>query len=883
MRFLRRYIRRLLNFATRRRTDERLREEIEWHLAILTEENIRAGMSAGEGRRHARMDFGAVEVVREQYRDEESVPFLENLLLDLRYAVRVLLKSPAFSLVALLTVTLGIAANVFVFGILNAVIFQPLDVSDPQNLYQLRHEVPMSGRLLTNSYPAFEDFRRRNTAFSDMAAFNGYSSADLKTHAGTTKVYGYEVTGNYFDLLDVAPAAGHFFHEQDVQGKNSALYIVLSDDLWRKTFHANPQVIGQVVNLNQRPFTVMGVSPASFHGTERFVWPDYWIPMSNEQQVATDRDYLHSRTYTAVTVIGRVRPGVTPEQAAHNLTAISAEMAEEHPTTDERLSLRLIHPGLYGDEGVIIRRFLYAISVLALLVLGAVCANLASLSAARFAGRRRELAMRVALGAGRLRLIRQLLIESLLLATIGGSLGLILGVSLLYMVDQWRPALGHLAISIDWRVYLAGLSLTVGSAVLFGLLPAWQVSRRSPSQMMKGPPVGSNGLRRFLSHDLLLSIQTAICTVLVMASLVAVRGMTRTLHAPLGFQPHDALLVNVDMGRLVPTSGQGGVTVRAILTSLSRIPGISAAGAVNRLPMTGGLHGTPIFYAGAKKLKVGDATLLPYAFGASPGYLRAAGTQLLAGRDISWQDETKVPAVAIINETFAKRMWPEASALGQRFIVAGHLTEVVGIAENGKYHDLQEASQPVLYLPLLRAESHDAIFVVRSQIHPNDIASQLETSLAKGQSQISITVRSWDSALETELFPSEVAMVALGVLGLLAAMLAVTGIFGMATYNVSRRMKEFGIYVALGARKITVMNAAVGRPMILLLIGLFVGVGSGVLSERFWGRLVYQARPGDPVVIGGTVFAMVVLGISASAIPAHRAISVNPSRLMRQE
>ncbi|MFZ0590464.1 MAG: ABC transporter permease, partial [Bryobacteraceae bacterium] len=395
MRPLNRLFTRLLNFTTRRRSDERLREEIESHIAAQTEENLRASMTPEKARRHVCLKFGAMEAIREEHHAEEGLPFVENLLLDVRYALRVLRKSPAFTVVASLTLMLGIGANVVVFGVLNAVLLRPLDVSDPQSLYQIRHERWMSGRLLTTSYPAFEDFRQRNATFSGMAGIYGYSHATLSRRNAVMNVHGDEVTGNYFDVLGVQPEVGRFFHAADEHGPDSAPYVVLSDDLWRSAFQADRGVVGTTVELNKHPFTVVGVAPARFHGTERFVWPDYWMPMVNEEQVEGS-DYLHSRTSIAVTVIGRLKPGVTPQQATENLNAIAAELAKDYPETDDGLPVRLIHPGLWGDDGDVIRRFLYGVTVLALLVLAAACANLASLFAARAADRSRELALRVA-------------------------------------------------------------------------------------------------------------------------------------------------------------------------------------------------------------------------------------------------------------------------------------------------------------------------------------------------------------------------------------------------------------------------------------------------------------------------------------------------------
>ncbi|HEX4163957.1 MAG TPA: ABC transporter permease [Bryobacteraceae bacterium] len=803
--------------------------------------------------------------------------------MDIRYTLRVIRKSPGFTVVALLTLMLGIGANVVVFGVLNAVLLHPLDVSGPQSLYQLRHQPWMSGRLLTTSYPAFEDFRRRNTTFSGMAGIFGYSHAELSWRNRVMNVHGDEVTGNYFDVLGVQPETGRFFHATDEHGPNSAPYVVLSDGLWRSAFLADRGVVGETVELNNHPFTVLGVAPARFHGTERFVWPDYWMPMMNEEQVEGG-DYLHSRTSITVTVIGRLKPGVTPRQATENLNAIAAELAKEYPETDDGLPMRLIHPGLIGDEGDVIRGFLWSVTVLALLVLGAACANLATLFAARAADRSRELALRVALGSSRWRLARQLLTEAALLSLMGGAAGLGTADLLLRMLNRWQPAAeAHLAASVDARVYLVGLVLTLGSALLFGMVPARQAWGSSPLQAMKCGPGNAIHLRRFAPRDLLLGLQIAICTLLVTASLVAARGMERTLRAPLGIQPQGAMLADLDLSQARQAGDVAVEKEKAVIEAARSIPGVTAVGTVNRTPMTGGMHGTPIFRPGTTEFKLNDSVLATYVYQMSPGYLEAAGTRLLSGRDISWHDTAKTPHVAIVNKTFARKMWGEILALGQDFIVSGNLTEVVGVAEDGKYHDLEESPQPAVYLSLSQSEQSETVFVVRSRRAPSEIAAALEHTLSAIEPNVSITLQSWPAALATELFPARAATVALGVMGLLAAMLAVTGISGMAAYSVSKRSKELGIRVALGARRAQVMSSAVGRPMALLGVGSAVGLLAGVFASRLLGQIVYHANPRDPVVVGGAVLTMALLGVAASAIPARRALAVDPSKLMHEE
>ena len=803
---------------------------------------------------------------------------MKDLLLDIRYALRVLWKSPAFTLVALLTLMLSIGANVVVFGVMNAVLLHPMDVSDPQNLYQLRLKPWTHGKLLTTSYPAFEDYRQRNSTFSEIAGYDGYSGGRLSWGNSEKIVSGYSVTGNYFEMLGVQPELGRFIHEADEHGPNSAPYMVLSDSLWRSAFNANPGVIGTTVRLNKDSFTVVGVAPARFHGTEQFEWPDYFIPVVNH----FDAEHLADRTGWPLTVLGRLKPGVTPQQASQNLSAIAAQLAREYPKTDTGMPLRLIRPGLQAEDGDVIRGFLYSVTGLALLVLVAACANLASLFAARAADRSRELAVRVALGASQWRLVRQVMTEAVVLSMLGGAAGLVIASLLLNLLSRLGDSNNHLAVSVDGRVYLAAFAFTLVSALLFGMIPARQVRDSSPLQAMKSGPVDAIPLRRFTPRDLLLGAQIAICMLLVTASLVAVRSMVRMLHAPIGFQPQGVMLADVDFS-LVEGGNVSLEKKKAMIEAVRDIPGVTAAGALSRSPLYGGLRGIPVFPPGTTEFTLNNSVLSPYGFTISPGYLETAGTQLLEGRDVSWRDTTSTPYVAIVNRTFARKMWGDTPAIGQRFIFMDRLREVVGVVEDGKYHEMTESPQPAVFLPLSQNEQIKPIFVVRSNRSQNEIAPAIERVLHALEPDALITVESWPDKISYVLFPARSATVVLGVMGGLAAMLAVTGIFGMAAYNVSRRMKELGIRVALGARTQHVMSAAVGRPIVLLGIGSLVGLLSGVFASRLLGHIVYQANPRDPVVVVGAILTMALLGVAASAIPALRALAIDPSKLLREE
>jgi predicted permease len=809
---------------------------------------------------------------------------MEDLLLDIRYALRGLRKSPAFTLVAILTLMLGIGANVVVFGVVNAVLLRPLDVSDPENLYELRLKPWTHWKLLTTSYPAFEDYTQRNTTFSGLAGYNAYSGGRLRWGNTVKNVSGYSATGNYFDVLGVQPQLGRFFHETDAHGPNSAPYMVLSDTLWRNAFNADPNVIGTTVQLSKQPFTIVGVAPPRFHGTERFDWPDYFVPVVND----IDADHLRNRAGWPLTVIGRLKPGVTPQQAAENLSAIAAQLAKEYPKTDTNAPWRLIRPGLHADEGDVTRGFLYGVTALALLVLVAACANLASLFAARAADRSRELALRVSLGASRWRLVRQLLTEAMVLSMLGGAAGMAAAGLLLGALPQWGlPGYGfyappsNLAVDVDVRVYVAGVILTLISGLLFGMIPARKVWESNPLQAMKSGAVDATGRRRLALRDLLLGAQIIICTLLVIASFVAVRGMVRLLDAPLGFQPQGAMVADMDLGEV-----EGDVPlekIQGMIDALRSMPGTTAVGTTSRIPFNGGLRGIPVFPPGTTELSLKNSVLSPYGFTVSPGFLEAARTRLLQGRDVSWRDTTKTPYVAIVNETFARKMWGDTPAVGQRFIFLDHLREVVGVVEDGKYANMEEPPQPAVFLPLSQNEQARTVFIARSPRAQSELAPAIEHTILGFEPNAVITVRSWPEMMEVALFPGRAATVALGIMALLAAVVAVTGIFGMATYNVSRRMKELGIRVALGARTKHVLSTAVGRPIVLLGAGSLAGLLLAVFASRLLGQIVYQANPRDPVVMVGAVLTMALLGIAASAIPALRAVAADPSKLLREE
>ena len=807
---------------------------------------------------------------------------LSGFFQDCRYALRQLIKSPTFATTALLTLALGIAANVIVFGVLNALLLRPLDVPQRDGLYNIVHA---AHGYDNQSYPDYVDLRSRNTTFTDMAAYR-LENAGLTTKNATYRCWYYKASGNYFDMLGVLPAQGRFFHATDEHGPNSAPYLVLSYDFWRSAFNSDANIIGSVVGINKHPFTVIGVAPSAFHGTDLFIWPDFWMPIVNGQELS-GTDFLSWRESHNLWVLGKLKPGVSPQQATNNLNSVARTLAQQYPADDD-LSARLVKPGLMGDQlGDPARTFLGGIMFLAFLVLLAACANLASLFAARATDRARELAIRVAIGSSRWHILRQLLAESLLVSTLGGTLGTFISTVLLNALTQWRPFAEfpiHVTVSADLKVYSVALLLSIGSGILFGIVPARQIWAADSAQLMKTRAAIEVGFRRFTLRDFLMGLQIALCTLLVTSSFVAFRGMQRSLHAPLGFQPQGVLVAQTDLHMGGYTDRSSVEVQKRILQAAAEIPGVTSVGIVDELPLGTGGSSSMVYRQGTTDFRPSNSAFGAKYFSISPGYLQTAGTRLLAGRDFTWHDDANAPKVAIVNERFARAMFGTNPAIGLRFMMADKNSyEIVGIVEDGKYDSLTESQWSAMFFSPEQNPDSDTSLILRSQLPPGELVPQLHRALARIDPSLPFTFEGWPDALAFVLFPARVATASLGVMGLLAAMLALTGIFGMAMYSVSKRMKELGIRVALGAQPIRLMRSALGRPLGLLLSGSVFGMALGIIASKLLAQIVYEATPRDPLVLAGVMALMAALGALSTWIPARRALKIDPAELLRAE
>ena len=872
-------------FFHRSQLADDMEEELRSHIELRADDLERSGLSRVDAERQARIEFGGRERFKEESYEALGGNLIESLVQDTRFAFRVLRKSPGFAIPAVVTLALAIGANAVVFSVINAFVVHPLNVPDAKSLYMLERGKDKAGN---HSYPDYLDLRDRNRSFDSLAAFDIQAVA-IDTGESPSRSWGNVVTGNYFDVLRIQPHLGRFFHAADEHGANSAPYIVLGHSYWQTHFKGDPTVVGRVVQVDKHPFTILGVAPPEFHGTLMFFHPDFFMPLINQEQLYGHSDLNKRGTRWLFQVIGHLKPGISRAQAIADLNAIGADLEKNYPKDDGQMTFALAHPGLYGDYlGPAVQAFLAGLMLLAALILLAACANLGSLFAARAADRSREVALRLAVGAGSMRILRQLFTESVLISLLGGVVGLSGSVVLLRWLSSWQPFPMwpvHVPVNPDVSVYLIALMLALVSGLLFGAAPVRQILRTDPYEVVKAG-ARSTVERRLTVRDGLLVVQIAICAVLVTSSIVAVRGLMRSLHGDFGFEPEHALLVETDMSMAGYRDDAVPVMQRRMIDAMAAIPSVEAVGLVDAPPLTGVTPGTAnVFTDQTTDLRPANAATEVAVFNISPEYLRAARTELLSGRTFTWHDVKDAPRVAIINREFARRIFGSVDkAMGQYYKRKdGTRLQVVGVTTDGKYGSLTEDQQPVMFLPILQSPSNGTFLVVRSNRDPQQLAPLMRSKLRELDAGLPVSIETWNQSMNPIRFGARMAAMALGVLGVMAAMLAITGIFGMSAYSISKRMKELGIRIALGAQRKELLQAALGRPVKLLACGSAAGLLLGILASRVLAVIVYQATPRDPLVLAGTVLAMSLFGLLATWIPAQRALSLDPLILLREE
>lgn len=863
----------------RERWESELEEELRTHVELRAADLSRPGLAPDEALRRARVELGARESYKDECRRSYGLRWIDEAWQDLRYALRTLRRTPGFTAVAVLSLALGIGANTAIFGIVDALVLRPLPVKSPERLVFIEP--------LTHSYPAYRDYRDRNVTFSNLFTYWPTPIA-LGSGNSTARVWGYLASGNYFDALGVKPLVGRFFHSEDDAKPGASAYAVLSYDSWRNRFNSDPSIVGRTIYLNNRPYAVLGIAPARFHGTENIFWPDVWVPMAMQAEIE-ETGWLENRGTQDCMVAGRLKPGVTPAQAQANLRAIADQLAREYPRTDAGREPRLSKLGLVGQT---LRRpmeaFTSAVLLLSGLVLLAACANLASLMAARGADRRFELAIRVSIGAARGRILRQLIVESLVLAFAGAAAGCALAAVLLGSMQR----ISLIEVPVRLEAASGGTLLTFGfaaallSALLFGVAPLRQAFRSDPNSALRGGSQSDSRGRSWPVRELMLAVQVALCCVLVIACFVALIGARRAFQMPVGIEPRGVAAAGFDLGLAKYSRADGAAFQKRALEAAAQIPGVSTAAFADSFPLGVDQSNNSVYRSHETDFRSSNAINASH-YNVSPGFFKAIGTRLLEGRDFTWHDAAEAPRVAIVNRTFARQVLGTEHGVGLHYFGywgAKYPVEVIGIVEDGKYKDIGEDPRPALFTPILQTYNGTTYLLARSPRSATTVARELESAIRSLDRNLPVySVGPLENLLDLAFFQARAAAWCLGAFGALAVMLAVTGIYGLSAYTVSRRVREIGIRVAIGAQPGQVLRSILGRMAAIVAIGAFAGIAGGLVSAKVLAHIVEQATPGDPEVLVSVAATMIAAALASCWPPARKAISIDPVKSLRSE
>ncbi len=814
---------------------------------------------------------------------------MTNLLQDLRFALRQMRHSPGFAVTAVLILALGIAANVIVFGVLQALVLRPIDVPDAERVMTLAH---IKQTYPIFSYPEVRDVRDGNTVFSAVAAWS-VDNFGVEANGVTRPVWGCEVSGQYFEVVGIQPFLGRLLQRADDDHPGAAQVAVLSWPAWKSDFGADPNIVGKTVRLNKLPYTIVGVSPEGFYGTEKFLQPDIFVPMANEASLG-GVNWLESRSDPHVWSIVRIKDGVTMPQVQAELNTIAARIIRQFPKEEEKLTFKLTRPGLMGDFfGAPARGFLAGVLGLAGIVLLAACANLGSLFAARTADRTREIAIRMAVGSSRWRIVRQILVEAFVISILGGAFACGLAWIAISSLSNWHPPTEYpmrLHMLPQPSLILMALFISALAGVLFGVMPLRQIFKTDPNDAIKSGGSHSPAGRRWALRDVLLAAQIALCCVTVTAAFVSLRGLGKALTMNMGINPKHAVLTKFELSQAGYSNEAADHFQRQLLERVLQLPGVVAAGYAQSTPLSQDTSDSNVFSQQTTDFRPSNRAFDAYDYTVSPGYFAAAETPLLAGRDISFADTAKTPAIAVVNREFARRLFHSDDAVGHYFKnSSGQPIQIVGMVADGKYFSLTEDQEPAAFFPISQKSTTHTSFIVRTQPGSSDAATN---NLAATMRQVirdldpAVPIRessAWRNQLGLTFFVSQVATVALGLFGAFGLLLSITGTFGLASYTVSKRLRELSIRVALGAQAKQVLAAALGRMLILLASGSVIGMLLGVAASRVLSAIVYQATAQDPFVLAAVAFTVLITGSLSVASPVRRALHIDPANLLREE
>jgi predicted permease len=869
------------------RVEHELSDELRFHLGELTGEKIAEGMTPEEARYAALRELGGVEQIKEECRDMRRVNYIESFIQDVRYGLRQFRRSPGFAAVAVLTLALGIGANTAIFSALNAVVLRPLPYKDPgrlavlwtDNLRQNLHEA-------RTSYLNFDDWKKQNRVFEDMAFCSSFT-VNLTGGGEPERIVAARVTPNLFSMLGVSPIRGHTFTPEDEARGNRV--IVLSYGLWQRRFGSSREVLGKSLEIDGARAVVIGVMPATFQlpGSDVQFWePHAMFPGWNRTKF--------ERGVPSGYVVGRLKPGATFGEAQADLNLVGSRLARQYPDLASNMDFAgfavNVVPLSVQITGKRIRVALWLLSAAVVLVLLIACANVANLLLARGAGRKRELAIRAALGAGRGRLLRQLLTESVLLSLASGTLGLAFAAfgarTLVRLAPQDVPRLQQVGIDRALFAFALGLSLLTG--ILFGLAPAWKVSKSDPQEALKKRGRGLAGSMAIRgTHGLLLISEYALAVLLLAGAGLLIRSLLRVQAVDPGFRPERVLIARVVQSSIKPEAQWAELYPQA-LARIMLIPGVQAAGAIDNLFFQSNPDDT-IIPEGQTVTASGTGAEQVMDDGISVDYFRAVGVPLLKGRLFSEQDSRNSPRVAIINQTLARRFWPSEDPIGKRFRFGFQKPtdpwiSVVGVVGDMRRDGLTRVPVSQAFLPLTQDPARGMDFVVRAASDPLTLAAAVRSAIGSVDKTVPVfNVSTLDEQLHEQTAPMRLETALLSAFATLAMLLAAIGIYGITRYSVAQRTHEIGVRMALGAKRVDVLTLVVGQALQLTLAGVGIGLFGAVALTRFLSSLLYEVKSTDLSTYVIVSLTLTAVALIACHIPARRATKVDPMVALRYE
>ncbi len=805
---------------------------------------------------------------------------------DTKYGLRLLVKNPGFALVAVLTLALGLGANTIIFSWLNSVLINPIPAARDQSELVIVAPKSPTFRFSSFSYPDFVDYREQNTVFQGLA-IHDFATVSLGGQENPELIHAEIVSANFFDVLGVKALHGRTLLAEEDVGFGGHPVVIISYPLWQRRFGGDPGVVGKTVPVNRTPYTIVGVAPRGFQGGEIALAFDAWIPLTMDPQISgSDRcTYRGNHSFAS---LGRLKPGVSLQQAQSALEVIARQLAKQYPETNDKWSVTVfpLWKAPYGAVevlGTVLTILMGTVGVVLLIV----CANVANLLLARAAKRRREIAIRLALGASSSRLLRQLLTESLLLSLLGGLAGIVVSCwtsSLLMLLSPPTNLPVRIQTGVDGRVVLFALVLSVVTGMIFGLAPALQSSRVSIVSSIKEESVtpGWKWRKAWLRNSLAVS-QIGLSMVLLIAASLFIQSLDYARRMQLGFQPRNVLLAQADLYPNGYSPERGRLFYEQVLERIEALPGVRCATLARRVPLGfGGQQSSTIQVEDYNPAR--DETVWSCIERVGRDYFRVMEIPIVRGRDIHRDDVKDSAPVAVINETLAKRYWQGESPIGKRIFYAGQWVTVVGIAHDSKYRNLSEPPTPYIFLPLQQLYASTFTLFVRSEGDPARMAFAVTTAVHAIDPALPLSaIRTFEEHLEASAFQQRLASMLLGAFGALALILAAIGVFGIISFTVNQQTREFGIRMALGARPQDLLWWVVRRGLALAALGVAIGLPAAWAATRLTRSLFLGVSATDPMTFAGVTLLLSGVAFLACLIPARRAASVDPIISLRYE